>query len=300
MSKKKSKLRSVKQICAITVRGCRLTKRRIVAIRRLISKKRGLSRTAVSLELCKRFNFNQPNGWPKDRAMRDVLRRLDAEGFIRLPASRKLKQNPKFNFSSSLAAAIDTTPLTEIPWNDLTVLRAKEREHIQLWGHLIDSYHYLGTKTIVGRNLRQIIFANGRPVACLGWSDPSLRLAPRDGYLSSGVVNGWAHIDHGVNNTRFLILPWVKVPNLASKSLALAKRDVRHYWKEYYHIDLAWAETFVDPTRFIGTCYLAANWQKVGQTAGTARSGFSARRQIHGVAKDIFIYVFREAQERRA
>ena len=256
-----------------------------------------LSRTAISLKLCRRFNFNQPNGWPKDRAMRDVLRKLDANGFIRLPPSRKLKQNPKINYSASLAASIDRTPLTQINWGDLSVLRAKEREQIHLWDYLVDAHHYLGAKTIVGRNLRQIIFANKRPVACLGWSDPSLKLAARDGYLSSGLVNGWAHIDHGVNNTRFLILPWVRVPNLASKSLALAKRDVRQYWKEYYNLNLGWAETFVDPTRFVGTCYLAANWQKVGQTTGTARSGFSARREYHGIAKDILIYVYRDAKE---
>jgi len=292
---KRQKLRPAKHIQTLTVRGCKITKRRVLAMRRLIATEAGLSRTALSLKLCKRFNFRQQNGWPKDRAMRDVLRRLEKERFIRLPKPKKLNQNPKISPSVHLGAAIDETPVTELSWRDLTLVRAKEREQIYLWDYLVDTHHYLGKKTIVGRNLRQIVFANDRPVACLGWSDPSLKLAPRDAYLSSGLANGWASINHGVNNTRFLILPWVRVPNLASKSLALAKRDMRQYWKEYYHLDLAWAETFVDPTRFVGTCYLAANWQKVGKTVGTARSGFAARRLRHGVAKDIFVYVFREA-----
>ncbi len=293
-----ARLRSVKHVHALTVRGCKLTKRRIVSIRKLISQNQKLSRTGISLILCRRFNYNQPNGWPKDRAMRDILRRLDTKNFIRLPPSKKLAQNPRARLES-IGATVDKSPLTEISWNELKIIRAKEREQVRLWDYLVDAHHYLGKKTIVGRNLRQIIFAGDRPVACLAWSDPSLKLAPRDGYLSTGLANGWAHIDHGVNNTRFLILPWVKVPNLASKSLAMAKRDMLQYWKEYYHLDLAWAETFVDPSRFIGTCYLAANWQKVGQTIGTARSGFNARRHHHGIAKDIYVYVFRRTQERR-
>lgn len=282
----------------ISIRGCRLTKRRILAIRRLIGKSPDFGRTAISLQLCKKFDFKQQNGWPKDRAMRDILRRLDALNLIRLPESRKLEQNPKIYAAQLLQAPIDRTPISKVSWDQLTLKHAKERDQCRTWDYLVDAHHYLGRKTIVGRNLRQLIYAGDRPVACLGWCDPSLKLAPRDGYLTANFSNGWANVAHGVNNTRFLILPWVKVPNLASKALAVAKRDVRRYWQEYYSLELAWAETFVDPTRFIGTCYLAANWKKVGQTAGTARSGFSALREEHGIAKDIFVYVFREAVER--
>jgi Domain of unknown function (DUF4338) len=157
--------------------------------------------------------------------MRDVLRRLEKEGLVRLPKPKKLRQNPKISLAPRFATGIDETPLSELCWRDLTVVRAKEREQIYLWDYLVDTHHYLGKKTIVGRNLRQIVFANDRPVACLGWSDPSLKLAPRDAYLSSGLANGWPNVNHGVNNTRFLILPWVKVPNLASKSLSLAKLE---------------------------------------------------------------------------
>jgi hypothetical protein len=287
-----------RKITTTTIRGCRLTKRRILAIRRLISKSPGLSRTAISLKLCDKFGFRQQNGWPKDRAMRDILRRLEALNLIRLPESRKAGQNSKVYVTGLSCTAVDRTPITGITWDQLSLAHAKERDQCRMWDYLIDTHHYLGRKTIVGRNLRQLVYAGDRLVACLGWCDPSLKLAPRDGYLTRTFSNGWASVTHGVNNTRFLILPWVTVPNLASKILAIAKRDVRRYWQEYYSLELAWAETFVDPTRFAGTCYIAANWKKVGQTAGTARSGFSARREEHGIAKDIFVYVFREAIER--
>lgn len=264
----------------------------------MISKSPDLGRTAISLKLCEKFKFKQQNGWPKDRAMRDILRRLEALNLITLPPSRKAAQNPKVYVVKSLYDAIDQTPITKVGWDQLSLMRAEERDQCRMWDYLIESHHYLGRRTIVGRNLRQLIYAGDRPIACLGWCDPSLKLAPRDGYLTAAFSNGWASVTHGVNNTRFLILPWVTVPNLASKALSIAKRDVRRYWQEYYSLELAWAETFVDPTRFSGTCYIAANWKKVGQTAGTARSGFSARRKEHGIAKDILVYVFREAVER--
>jgi len=230
--------------------------------------------------------------------MRDILRRLEAAGFIKLPPSQKLKQNPKIHLGDRFDTAIDKTPITEITWAELTLSQAKEREQVQLWDYLVETHHYLGKKTIVGRNLRQLAFLGDRPIACLGWCDPSLKLAPRDNYLAMTFSNGWASVSHGVNNTRFLILPWVNVPNLASKILALANRNMRRYWQDYYSLELAWAETFVDPTRFCGTCYTAANWKRVGQTAGTARSGFSARREEHGISQDIFVYVFHEAMRK--
>lgn len=233
--------------------------------------------------------------------MRDILRRLESAGLVKLPPPRNSrqwnrKQNSKRAGKFNLIKCngrVDETPVSEIDWRELAIVRAKGSPNVSLWDYLVDSHHYLGKTTIVGRNLRQLVFANNRPIACVGWSDPSLKLAPRDEYLKSRFTNGWASVIHGTNNIRFLILPWVKVPNLASKTLSLAKRDVQRYWKEYYSVDLAWAETFVDPARYAGTCYLAANWQKVGKTRGTSRSGFSARRERHGIIKDILVYVFK-------
>jgi hypothetical protein len=297
--KKKLRLRQITYIEPITVRGFRLTRRRIQTIRAFISSAPDFGRTAISLALCKKFNFKQPNGWPKDRAMRDILRRLHASRHIVLPASRKRGQNPAPVTPAFVKKLIDKTPIKNLSLSELHVVPAKTRQEVQLWDHLVDEHHYLGRKTIVGRNLRQIAYWHERPVACLGWSDPSLKLAPRDNFLADTFTNGWAGVSHGVNNTRFLILPWVEVHNLASKTLSLAKRNVRDYWQQYYSSELAWAETFVDPTRFIGTCYLAANWKRVGKTRGTARSGSSARRERHGISKDIFVYVFREARDRQ-
>ncbi len=280
----------------LVIRGFALTQRRLKAIQRVTLDLKSSTRTQISLTLCRKFKFRQQNGWLKDRAMRDILRRMESLKLIRLPPSRKLKQNPTaYSYDQS---QIDTSPISGVDFAEIQLVRVKTREQCALWDYLVGTHHYLGRKTIVGRNLRQMVFVGQRPLACLGWCDPSLKLASRDSFLAGKFSNGWASVNHGTNNTRFLILPWVNVRNLASKVLSLAQKDAKSYWRDYYNMDLAWAESFVDPTRFIGTCYLAANWFKVGQTVGTARSGFAARRREHGVAKDILVYVFRDSQGR--
>jgi hypothetical protein len=226
--------------------------------------------------------------------MRDILCRLEARGLIQLPPRQKPAASSERRREVPTATIV-AQPVSSVVWRKIQVERVKDPNKSRLWDMLITKYHYLGRRPIVGRNLRQLVFVDGQPVACLAWCDPCLKLAPRDKYLAQILASDRVDIKCGVNNTRFLVLPWVEVPNLASKVLALAKRHMRQHWFDYYHNRIEWAETFVDPTRFIGTCYAAANWRFVGLTEGTARSGSRARRVEHGIRKNILVYIFNDA-----
>lgn len=277
----------------LVVRGLEIGPTELLLIAEVLQKSAG--RTQASQELCRVFRYYQPNGWLKERAMRDILLRLESAGLVDLPA----KLTPPRNGTSSRSPSrldVDETPIAELR-APLTVKRVETPNEGRLWNQLISEHHYLGRKPVVGRNLKQIVYCGPQPIACLAWADPCLRLKPRDDFLRElGVAETDPH--RGVNNTRFLLLPWVKVPNLASQVLAIAIKHMRHHWDWYYHSDLLWAETFVDPSRYRGTCYLAANWRFVGTTRGTARSGFSARRIAHGQQKHILIYRFPPRRKR--
>jgi hypothetical protein len=279
----------------LILRGLRIGQVELIKIKDAISRANGHGRTKISRDLCETLEFRQENGWPKERAMRDILRRLDERGLIKLPLSKKPDPlNRRTKKHREIARPLDDT-ITSIAWDTLRIERVSKGEQSQFWNQMISDHHYLGRRPIVGRNLRQIVLAGQRPIACLAWGDPCLKLAPRDRYLAAKLAAADCDVKSGVNNCRFLILPWVAVPNLASKILSLATRHMRNFWLEYYHTQIQWAETFVDPTRFAGTCYTAANWMLVGRTEGTARSGCAQRRVMHGVRKNILVYVFRDA-----
>lgn len=150
--RRSTRQRPQKAASHVVVRGCKLSRRRIMAIKAVVRKSRRLSRTSISLILCKRFKFYQPNGWPKDRAMRGILRALKSAGYLKLPPSRKLSQNPKINFRTTSVEKPDSSPVTNVDWSELKISAAKERKQIRMWDYLVDEHHYLGKKTIVGKN----------------------------------------------------------------------------------------------------------------------------------------------------
>lgn len=276
---------------SITIRGLTVGPTQLRLIRELLGQRETLSRTSASQTLCDLLNYRQPNGWPKERAMRDILRRLEICGLVTLPpplVERRGKASP----TKKETTFIESSPISSLGDENITVSRVVGTTANRLWNQLIEEHHYLGRRPIVGRNLKQLVYVGERPIACLAWADPCLKLAPRDAHLNQQIGTQRSKPEHGINNTRFLILPWVAVPNLASRVLSTAIRHARDHWDWYYHADLAWAETFVDPSRFQGTCYLAANWAFVGMTKGTSRSGASTRRIAHGQEKHILVYTF--------
>jgi SRSO17 transposase len=157
-----------------------------------------------------------------------------------------------------------------------------------MWDQLVRRYHYLGCRKLLGRRLKYLAFSQDRPVAALSWSAPALKTRGRDEYIGWSESQRKAQLHRILNNSRFLILPWVRIPHLASHVLALNIRRLKQDWRTHFGTDVLLLETFVDPGRFKATCYKAANWRYVGRTQGSTKDGLGFR--YHGQPKEIYLY----------
>lgn len=280
-----------------TLRGRRFTYRGFRRIQKIVEKYYSEGRTKISERICRKIGWRQPNGWLKDRACRDVLRQLEKLGVIRLPKNLTVKskngekRRPK---PVTLPAEVEVG-LTEMPSN-LELVFAKGNELEPIWNALVSKYHYLGHSIQVGRCLKYLIKGDNRILGAISFSSPAWKLARRDSLLQSVGLSPKDAADRVINNSRFLILPSVKVPHLASKALALASRQVAKDWSWFYSIDPLIAETFVEQYRFEGTCYRAANWLNVGTTKGFAKVGASH----HNSQPPKLIFVYGLTSEYRA
>ena len=191
----------------------------------------------------------------------------------------------QFSGGRSLSSFDLTTPITEFP-RSIQLEFAKGNQAEKIWNELVSEYHYLGNRTTVGRCIKYIVRSKNRLLGAISFSSPAWQLEPRDKALKAiGISN--PH-DHAINNSRFLILPFVQVPNLASYILSVATKNIVHDWSRYYSVKPLIAETFVQPSLFDGTCYKAANWIEVGTTKGYAKRGSSYRNSQE--PKKIFLY----------
>lgn len=186
---------------------------------------------------------------------------------------------------------IDSSPLCGVihtlPPIDIQVASQSNLE--PLWDHLVRRYHYLGYRRLLGHRLKYIALIQGRPVAVLSFSAPALTLRVRDKYIGWSSLQRRAHLCRLVNNSRFLILPWVQVKNLASQVLSHVLSRLSRDWQARYGQRLWFVETFVDPARFKGTCYRAANWQFIGQSSGSGKQGKGY--VYHGAIKEVYAYI---------
>ena len=171
----------------------------------------------------------------------------------------------------------------------LRLLMARGRWLDSLWNDLVGKYHYLGYRRLLGRRLKYLAFSDDQPLAAFSWSAAALKLHVRDRYIGWSDVQRKRHLDRIACNSRFLILPWVRSRNLASRLLSLNIGRLRSDWKNEFGIDLLFLETFVDPRYYAGTCYKAANWKHLGQTGGYGKQGKGYA--YHGKLKDVYVYV---------
>lgn len=187
--------------------------------------------------------------------------------------------------------AIDTSPLCGAlqTWPPLTVQVASQSPLEPLWDQLVRGYHYLGYQKLLGHRLKYLACFQDRPVAALAFSAPARALRVRDKYIGWSPAQRTAHLDRLVNNSRFLILPWVTVKNLASHVLARTLARLPQDWEARFGTRLWLVETFVDPAHFRGTCYRAANWHALGQTFGSGKQGKGY--VYHGAVKEVYAYV---------
>jgi hypothetical protein len=258
----------------VRYRGRVYEEREIEDVREIIARYPGESRFFLSRELCRLWNWTQPNGTPKDMVCRGLMLLLDREGLIALPGrkrelpwlSRERAKPPEVTVDDAVVAR----PLSTLPL-DLFMVRRTPKE--RLYQSLIHHYHYLGYTRPVGEHLEYVVFSEGRPVACIGWSSAPRHIGARDRYLGWNKEERIANLHKIAVNTRFLILPWVKVPHLASHLLGQTARRISADWECIYRHPVVWLETFVDPERgFKGTCYKAANWRCLGLTTGRGKN----------------------------
>nr|CBX28284.1 hypothetical protein N47_G36080 [uncultured Desulfobacterium sp.]CBX28926.1 hypothetical protein N47_B20720 [uncultured Desulfobacterium sp.]CBX29277.1 hypothetical protein N47_J02580 [uncultured Desulfobacterium sp.]CBX29280.1 hypothetical protein N47_J02610 [uncultured Desulfobacterium sp.]CBX31431.1 hypothetical protein N47_E49430 [uncultured Desulfobacterium sp.] len=273
----------------LIIRKRTITAADLDVIQCVIDENRNKSRTQISRALCQKWNWRQPNGRLKDMACREVLLTLYRKNLINYPSGVHDGRNKERNQSIE-TVDIDTTPVacvfSQLKPLQLQLVRGSKSE--PLYRSLVEQYHYLGYRQIVGNHLTYIAFSGDSPVACLGWGSAAWSVKSRDAFIGWDKKTKEKNLHFVANNTRFLVLPWVNVKCLASKLLSLNIKRISDDWMKVYHHPLYLLETFVDQSRFKGTCYKAANWIKVGQTKGTAKSGHD--HMVHGKIKDVFLY----------
>lgn len=273
----------------IMLRGRKFTASSIDAVKSCVKEYRRFGRTRISKEVCKRLNWKQPNGWLKDRACRDALLQLEQLGFIKLPASKVKRKNKKESngVEPKLGKYIIASEVTKIP-DAIDFILAKGNKEEQIWNYLVEKYHYLGHKVIVGRTLKYLIVSENVILGAIAFSSPAWSLGSRNQILQKMGFTRDDIMNKVINNSRFLILPTVKAKNLASKILSLSTTKVTSDWTWYYSITPLVAETFVQPSRYLGTSYKAANWLEIGMTKGYAKSGMSYHNSQE--PKKIYLY----------
>jgi len=243
-------------------------------INRLIRENPNDSRWALSKKLCLAWNWVQPNGALRDMVCRGLMLELHRAGHIRLPAKKRRVHNPFVTRKKPAKVLIDQTPidakLTEIKPLQLCQVRRTVSE--KLFNSLIEHYHYLGYCHPVGEQLKYIVYCGQRPIACLAWSSAPRHIGCRDKFIGWSARSRKDHIHLMAYNTRFLILPWVRIRFCASHILGRMAKVLSKDWQSIYKHPVYYLETFVDKEHFAGTCYKAANWINLGDTTGRGKN----------------------------
>ena len=261
----------------------------------------GLPVTEISRTVCELLEWKRANGRLKDQECRQLLEYLCAQGWLRLPPVRN--SGPRGPRQIDLTEA--SAPQARVEgsageFEPLAMQLVESREESQLWSELIERHHYLRYRVPVGANLRYLVRSGasaGSVLACLLWSSPAWKMAARDQWIGWNAEQREGNLQLLVNNSRFLVLPWVRIQGLASKILAQSARQLPVDWEHRYGYRPLLLETLVDARRFRGTCYQAANWICVGQTQGRGR--MDREHRTEGLApKDIYLYPLRRNVQR--
>ena len=241
-------------------------------IRQIIASDERLNRVKISRRACEVLGWYKPDGGLKEMSCRVALLRMERDGLIRLPPPQKGNGNRTARVR--ISGASDPESELCVGAGALGPLRLEvvvKGTGSRLWNELIERYHYLGYKPLPGAQLRYFVFSGSRLLATLGFGASAWSLADRDCYIGWTAKQRKNNLYLIVNNSRFLILPWIQSRNLASKILSLVCKQIRDDWQARYNYSPVLLETFVETDRFRGTCYRAANWVQVGITQGRGK-----------------------------
>ena len=262
---------AIRKLKSTTFLGRRLTRRQIADVQRTARSFPGLSCNELAHTVCEHLNLHTPSGGNRVHTARRLLEQLEELGILVLPDKDESKRRgaqkaPAWTARSEPGAEIGGA-LEGLEPLELRVVT--EPHEVARWNELIDRHHYLGYRRPVGPHLRYaIVDRGGRWLGCLLFSYAARSLPCRDDFIGWDEAARRKRLDRVLGNPRFLILPWVRVGNLASKALSLATRRLADDWKARHGYRPVLVETFVDPARFDGACYRAANWRHLGETAG--------------------------------
>jgi hypothetical protein len=254
-------------------RGRVVTTDDIDEIKELIAQNPSASRRALSGLLCEKWNWRQSNGTLRDMVCRSLMLTLHRAGYIQLPAVRWVNPNPLAHRRKPNLLDVDESPVTcslgEVATLEFVQVRRNPGE--QLFNSLLQAHHYLGYTQPVGEHLKFLVYRGAKPIACFAWSSAPRHLGPRDRFIGWSMSARRANIRFLAYNTRFLVLPWVQVKCLASHLLGRMARLLSCEWERVYSHPIYYLESFIDPERYTGVCYRAANWHFLGQTQGRGK-----------------------------
>ncbi len=276
----------------LKMQGRFVTEAEINEVRMLLQKHPLWNRSRLSRELCGRWKWRRPDGQIKDMACRELLRKLESRTLIKLPP----RQRP----GPGRLPAIEPIEVDQRPIScqisdikPVKIVNASNcADYEKVFNYLVKQYHYLSYGRPVGQNMKYMILGrNERFLGCLLFGAAAWKTEARDRWIGWPTDVRERNLGLICNNTRFLILDWVKVPHLASHAFGACLRRLPRDWRHRYGTDIAMVETFVDTMRYAGTCYKAANWFKIGQTKGRSRQ--DRDRKLKVSVKDVFVYPLR-------
>jgi hypothetical protein len=271
-------------------RGREISPADVGFLRRLIAERPQASRYALSLAVCEAWDWKQANGHPRDMVCRGLLAALARAGAIELPPARRAAK-PRAQTRPRPEPVVPDNrpvggPLAALGEVAIEPVRRTPRE--ALFDSLVEQYHYLKYAPPVGEHVKYLVTARGQAIACLAWSSAPRHLGPRDRWIGWSAEARRRNLQFIAYNTRFLILPWARVPHLASHLLGRMAARISRDWERLYAHPLYLLETFVDPARFAATCYRAANWVAVGRTTGRGQNDLTHRP--NRPVKEVLVY----------
>lgn len=268
-----------------------ITNELVIQINNVIKEHPDWNRTKISISLCELWDWRMPNGQVKDISCRDMLRALDKSGKIVLPKAVIRQRKPSSSKSYIQMFLHDETPI-ETNLATLQPLRVEvieEKWQVNEFKSYIEQYHYLGFDRTVGQNMKYMVYSvDGKLLACLLFGSAAWSCHDRDVHIGWNQQSRKTNLQEVTNNVRFLVLPWIRAPHLASHILSLVSRRISSDWEKKYGHPIYCLETFVEKNRFRGTCYRAANWLYVGETVGRGRDDINKTASLP--IKHIYLY----------
>lgn len=276
-------------------RGKTYSQKDIFFIRQLVADNPNDSRWALSRKLCIAWNWIQRNGALRDQVCRSFMLELDRASYIKLPPQKSKPFNylanrrkpPKINIDQKLIE----TNLTDVKLY-LSVCEVHRGNQEKVCNSLIEQFHYLGYCQPVGEQLKYIVYFKDRPISCMTWSSAPRHIGCRDQFIGWNKSEREKNLHYIIYNSRFLILPWVKIKFLASHILSLIVKQISIDWNNRYHHPVYYLETFIDKERFSGTCYKASNWIYVGDTTGRGKN--DQTNKVNRSIKSVYGYPLTE------